>query len=139
VVVACIVFHLRHAEHLELGRKPAADDVESKTPSGLFCGHDGMDRWNVRRRQNTNVLGPLTESCRPGVSFEVGSIEVTFAAETAPACDRNHGLVSVLVRRLSDRQVCRPRHSVPVFGGGNGATIADIDPKEAELELVVVE
>ena len=98
-----------------------------------------MDRWNVGRRQNANVLGRLTESCRPGVSFEIGAIEVTFAAETAPACDRNHGLVSVLVRRLSDRQVRWPRHSVPVFGGSDRATIADIDAEEAELELVVVE
>jgi hypothetical protein len=146
VVVAGVVLHDVAAKHFELGREPAADDVERETAVAdvidgrrLLRRHDRMDGRHVRGGQDAGALGRLGDAGRPGISVEIGAVEIGLAAKAFPASDRHQRLVAEAVGGCADRQRLGPARPEAILGRGDGAAIADIDAEEAELQPVGAE
>src|SRR6185437_16843303 len=85
------------------------------------------------------ALRRLRDAGGPGVSVEIGAVEIGLAAEALPARDRHHRLIAVAVGLGADGEAFGPRSAETLFRLGDGAAIADIDAEEAEFQPVRAE
>jgi hypothetical protein len=141
-----VMVALFDAEHLYLGAEPAAHDVETETPGGdvvdggrLLGGQQRMHGRHVGGGEHHQLLGVAGHGRGPGIDLEIVGVEPGAATEMFPAPDRHQEFEAdaigepgyldvVLVGRLeAGRRV------------GDGAAVAAVHAKDAELELVGVE
>jgi hypothetical protein len=142
-VVAGFVVAQGGAEHGELVRVPAANDVQPEAAvadmvSGdkLFGRDNGVEQRRVHGAEDGQPLGGGEQTGGPGDGFERFALIVSVAAVALPAADRQHELDAGGVGHLRQTQIVRPGPA-PAFGDhGNGAAGGAVGAEQPQLESV---
>ena len=144
VGIALVMFHDRGAKHLQLGREPAADDVQGKTAAGdvvdrrrLLGGDDRMKGRHMRGREHRRVIRGAADTGGPGEGFKTSAVEIGDAAEAAPARNRDERLEARVVGHAGQPLDVVPGGMEHAVDRGDRAGVVHVQAEQSELEAIV--
>jgi hypothetical protein len=144
-LVALVVLALGEAEHRELGRVPAGDDVEAEASARdvVGCAHHlgGQHRVgerDVEGREDLDALRRGEQAARPRERLEGAVAEVGAAAVAAPARDRDDRVQADAVGVAGEPQVLLPARLDLALDVRERHAAAEVDPEQRQLEGVLI-
>ena len=144
VGIALVMFHDRGAKHLQLGREPAADDVQGKTAAGdvvdrrrLLGGDDRMKGRHMRGCEHRRVIRGAADTGGPGEGFKTSAVEIGDAAEAAPARNGDQGLKARVVGHAGQPLDVVPGGMEYAVDRGDRAGVVHVQAEQSELEAIV--